>query len=478
LSKRILIFFLSFFLIAVTAKAQRRNVTPQHWVPLIRQELEPSTPTQGLAIIYADPNGDGVWKNFDGDKTYFGGANAVYNTFSNLIDANIFYVDETNDNIGLFQTSPSTSAYVQLSDKFVVCKAFTSTGIAACVTVLGAEGGEIYLPEGIFWISAVTNITIANITIRGSGWGTILKVDPNTFADEKIFYAYNNGDNFTLRDLKVDGQETDVATDEISIDCERANVRLINCWFYDIDCGTSAGIHLGSYGIMEDCLIESCGSGSDSVVICYDDCKIINNRFVNNTEPCIYSTYDNCVISNNSFTGNTDYCIKLNSNADETTISNNNCYSNTYSNLYIPSGSIDNVVYGNLFDQGTTIVSTTDSYVPIYKFTVHGKLVYGIDNVTIAASGDGNPATHTLIPTATYVELTCSDSDNCTITMSETGAVQGQTCTITNISANVCDFADSAGVSELAGAFAMGQYDMLDLIYLSDRWVERCRANN
>lgn len=47
-----------------------------------------------------------------------------------------------------------------------------------------------------------------------------------------------------------------------------------------------------------------------------------------------------------------------------------------------------------------------------------------------------------------------------------------------NCSANAVNFADSAGVSELNSAFAAGQYDSIEMVYSSDRWIETDRSNN
>jgi hypothetical protein len=100
------------------------------------------------------------------------------------------------------------------------------------------------------------------------------------------------------------------------------------------------------------------------------------------------------------------------------------------------------------------------------------------DTETVADSGDASPAVATLTPTTSYVSLTCSDTDGCTMTLGEGGAENGDLVTIVNVSANVANFADSAGVSELSAAFAMGQYDTLTLLYATDRWVEVSRSNN
>jgi hypothetical protein len=105
--------------------------------------------------------------------------------------------------------------------------------------------------------------------------------------------------------------------------------------------------------------------------------------------------------------------------------------------------------------------------------TIMEKLRLNVDADTIADDTvAAQAATYTLEPTTSYVTLTCNDPDGCDITMSEINAVNGHPVTIVNISANTCNFADTAGVSELTGAIALGQYDVLRLMYVSDRWVQ------
>lgn len=111
-------------------------------------------------------------------------------------------------------------------------------------------------------------------------------------------------------------------------------------------------------------------------------------------------------------------------------------------------------------------------------FATSGLLIQDVDARTIADTGDANPATLTLTPTASYVEITCNDPNTCDITMGETGMVEGTLLVIVNVSTNVVDFADSAGVSELAGPFAAGQWDTLTLRYTGGEWVEQDRSDN
>jgi hypothetical protein len=99
--------------------------------------------------------------------------------------------------------------------------------------------------------------------------------------------------------------------------------------------------------------------------------------------------------------------------------------------------------------------------------------------LTIADSGGAGAATHTLTtPIAEDYDVTCSDADGCDFTFGETSILNNQKLCLTNVSANALNFADTSGVSELAGAFAAGQYDTICAKYKTDRWVEFSRSNN
>ena len=105
-------------------------------------------------------------------------------------------------------------------------------------------------------------------------------------------------------------------------------------------------------------------------------------------------------------------------------------------------------------------------------------LRYNLSAQTVADNGSGTAATGTVTVLKSYVELTCSDANGCDMTLSETGAREGMVLVVVNVSANTCNFADTAGVSETAGTFAAGQYDVISYVYIGDRWVETARSNN
>jgi hypothetical protein len=113
------------------------------------------------------------------------------------------------------------------------------------------------------------------------------------------------------------------------------------------------------------------------------------------------------------------------------------------------------------------------------RLDLQDKLTYKAQTLTIADNGNGGTrATSTLTPTTGYAPITCNDPQGCDVAISETGAVDGQILRIVCLTANVCGFSDTAGVTELAGALDLGQYDSLTLIYSVDRWIKTSASDN
>ena len=99
-----------------------------------------------------------------------------------------------------------------------------------------------------------------------------------------------------------------------------------------------------------------------------------------------------------------------------------------------------------------------------------------VSSQTIADNGSGTAATGTVTVLKSYVALTCSDANGCTMSMGETGARDGMVLTVVNLSSNQATFAGSSGVLELDSTATLGQFDSLTVLYESDRWVEISRA--
>jgi hypothetical protein len=99
--------------------------------------------------------------------------------------------------------------------------------------------------------------------------------------------------------------------------------------------------------------------------------------------------------------------------------------------------------------------------------------------VTIADDGAGTSPTASIAVTTSGTQfIACNDANNCTASVSESGATSGTTLSLVVTTAATVTVSDSSGVTELAGAAALGQYDSLTLLYVSDRWVEVARSNN
>ncbi|HEY3492598.1 MAG TPA: hypothetical protein VGK43_06575, partial [Solirubrobacterales bacterium] len=82
--------------------------------------------------------------------------------------------------------------------------------------------------------------------------------------------------------------------------------------------------------------------------------------------------------------------------------------------------------------------------------------------------------------TGSAVYVTNSDPDGCALTLGETNVTSGQRVefVVASSAGGTVNYSDTAGVSELAGAFSAGLYDSLALRYVSDRWVETGRSDN
>jgi hypothetical protein len=97
---------------------------------------------------------------------------------------------------------------------------------------------------------------------------------------------------------------------------------------------------------------------------------------------------------------------------------------------------------------------------------------------TCSGATDATPTSCTLTVTSSSHELSCTDADGCNWAIGETNAERGQLLTVVNIGTNSVTISDTAGVTETAGSFVMGQYDSITFRYISDRWVETARSNN
>lgn len=140
-------------------------------------------------------------------------------------------------------------------------------------------------------------------------------------------------------------------------------------------------------------------------------------------------------------------------------------------------------LYADGVSGGRVVVVGAEIVTGVLETQAHLTVGGRINNSSIAltVADNANPvtaATSTLTPGGSLIFVTCNDLNGCDITMGEGSATSGDLLRIVNASANAANFADTSGVSELSGSFAMGQFDALELMYVQDRWVETGRSNN
>ncbi len=116
----------------------------------------------------------------------------------------------------------------------------------------------------------------------------------------------------------------------------------------------------------------------------------------------------------------------------------------------------------------------------VYRATALGQVVDMPQAVTCADNGAGTAAALTINPAGAAIYVTNSDANGCAVTLGETDVTSGMRIELVVVSTagGTVDFADTAGVTELAGAFTAGLYDSLALRYISDRWIETGRSDN
>lgn len=114
------------------------------------------------------------------------------------------------------------------------------------------------------------------------------------------------------------------------------------------------------------------------------------------------------------------------------------------------------------------------------SITIGALLVQPSNAETCADDGAGTAATLTITPLYRGAQIVNQDPHGCVITMSEAGMANGVyfTAVVTQTAGGNVTFSDTAGVTEIAGAFNMGLWDSITLYYTSTTWVEVGRSNN
>lgn len=191
-----------------------------------------------------------------------------------------------------------------------------------------------------------------------------------------------------------------------------------------------------------------------------------------------------CVDNEGDFSANTVTASTTAANANAVTVSPDTrvCLNGATCSTNL-LGQADGTIRIRVGDANKVTISSTQIYSSqehVFQGAADFSSAFVTRNIllTIADSGGAGAATATTAAFIPSYRIDCQDADGCNVTLGETSVLSGQEMTLTNISTNTVNFADTAGVSELAGAFAAGQWDTLTVKYVVDRWVEVTRSNN
>ena len=226
-------------------------------------------------------------------------------------------------------TGVVNSSGFNIPSKTVTVITFTDEGINDAIDILGETGGEIHLLAGTYVVNAEIAFTSNNITIRGSGTGTVLFVPNNTNKTFNIV-NFNSYTGCAIRDLAIDGnRDNQAAGSQKGINLDTAtniiienvtiqniygvegdgifadtsyipsNIYIKKCRFYNIE-DDGLDINAMQYSVIEGNYFSECGdNGIDTDGAYY--VTISNNSFQNIVQTAIE-------LEQELAGGNTSYC--------------------------------------------------------------------------------------------------------------------------------------------------------------------------
>ena len=189
--------------------------------------------------------------------------------------------------------SPSHS----IPTKRIECEVFTDSGINACLVELGADGGEVYLPEGTYTITGTITIPQNNITLRGAGKGTILDAS----AGQTFNVVDVNGKHYcTICDLQIIGKTGEAGNNYLIWDTQGHNLIVRGCYLNNADYAC-IGFSQADNASIQDNRFADCPIG---ITVFGFDIKITGNRFDSLTTYSIVANNSDAsgLVSGNTFT--------------------------------------------------------------------------------------------------------------------------------------------------------------------------------
>jgi len=230
------------------------------------------------------------------------------------LDMGAFDIDNVTD---VNAAGDVNAARHNIPTKKVDCKVFTSAGINAAIDLLGISGGEVYLPEGTYVITASIVIDYNNTTLRGAGAGTILDASAG-----QTFDVITSAKDYTvIADLQVLGDAGGAQTKDLIV-------------------------ITGAYCTVRGCLLKE--SDHHGLLLSTNNHANVEGNIIeaNDNTGISVATFDRIRIRGNQFIGGV-VGIDLDSNSQLSLVANNAFTEVTWQSINDDGGS--QVIIGNTF---------------------------------------------------------------------------------------------------------------------------------
>lgn len=279
--------------------------------------------------------------------------------------------------------------------------------ISAAISSLPDQGGSVYLREGTFVLSGEIIIAKSNVTVGGSGAGTVLKVEDGLNRTMTAFKAMGC-DSVILRDLSIDGNAgmnvegsyegvvfdhcSDSTISGVRVrDLNGVALELTFCYLVRVensgirDCSSHGILVNYSVGVsMSGNIMQSCGD--ESVFLTHSrDCTVQGNQVLYGglhgvrLELSNYNVIENNVLRGseknglflevsyyNAISGNQvfdsgNWGIFMSSSSDHNTIAGNSVSSSGYDGIRVDESLGNSITANSVLDSGWAGMIVYDS---------------------------------------------------------------------------------------------------------------------
>lgn len=126
------------------------------------------------------------------------------------------------------------------------------------------------------------------------------------------------------------------------------------------------------------------------------------------------------------------------------------------------------------------VAASTSALVTTPKLSVSGQYEFAVTNVTVADDAAGTKPAGVTPITTPYATCTCNDATGCTMSIAEptVTAGYGRSLTIVSIGTGNCEYADSAGVTEIGAALVLEPTSTAVYAYINAAWHLVSTADN